>query len=101
MQRRKFIAGALLMGALPYVSFANATKKTEGAAPAATKTKDGVVITNDNFIHADSIRAYLKELDKAGKVNVIRPGKRPYHSRYTRCNSYEQRHTLYPYHFRL
>ena len=33
MQRRKFIAGALLMGALPYVSFANATKKTEGAAP--------------------------------------------------------------------
>jgi len=73
MQRRKFIAGALLMGALPYVSFANATKKTEGVASAATETKDGVVITNDNFIHADSIRAYFKELDKAGKVNVIRP----------------------------
>ncbi len=73
MQRRKFIAGALLIGALPYVSFANATKKTEGVASAATETKDGVVITNDNFIHADSIRAYFKELDKAGKVNVIRP----------------------------
>jgi hypothetical protein len=71
MQRRKFIAGALLMGALPYVSFANANK--ESNAKVATKTKNGVVITNDNFIHADSIRAYEKELDKSGKVNVIRP----------------------------
>ena len=34
----------------------------------------GVVITKDNFIHADSIRAYLKELAQSdGKVNTIRP----------------------------
>jgi len=59
------------MSALPYMSFAKAT--TESSEKAATKTKNGVVITNDNFIHADSIRAYLKELDKAGKVNTIRP----------------------------
>ena len=72
MQRRKFIAGALLMGALPYLSFAKATTE-ESEMPAAGKTENGVVITNDNFIHADSIRAYLKELDKAGAVNVIRP----------------------------
>jgi hypothetical protein len=64
--KKKFIAGALLMGTLPYMSFAKAT--TESSDKAATKTKNGVVITNDNFIHADSIRAYLKELDKAGKV---------------------------------
>jgi hypothetical protein len=32
----------------------------------------GTEITLENFIHADSTRAYLKELDKAGKVNVIR-----------------------------
>jgi len=35
---------------------------------------DGVVITQKNFIHADSTRAYLKELAvSGGKVNVIRP----------------------------
>ena len=41
----------------------------------ASDTKNGgVVVTNNNFIHADSIRAYLKELGKTkGKVNVIRP----------------------------
>ena len=42
MQRRKFLAAALLMGALPYVSFANAENKKESAVPVATKTKDGV-----------------------------------------------------------
>ncbi len=39
----------------------------------AGTSSSGVEITNQNFIHADSTRAYLKELDKAGKVNVIRP----------------------------
>jgi hypothetical protein len=41
----------------------------------ATETKDsGVVVTDENFIHADSTRAYLKELSITdGKVNVIRP----------------------------
>ena len=34
----------------------------------------GVVITKDNFIHADSVRAYLKELAKTGnKVNILTP----------------------------
>jgi hypothetical protein len=40
---------------------------------AAEESSNGVVITKDNFINADSTRAYLKELDKTGKVNVIRP----------------------------
>lgn len=41
---------------------------------AADTQKGGVVVTDKNFIHADSIRAYLKELGKTkGKVNVIRP----------------------------
>jgi hypothetical protein len=36
----------------------------------------GVVVTMDNFIHADSVRAYLKELDQAdNKVNFIRPNR--------------------------
>ena len=40
----------------------------------ATDTKKGVVVTDENFIHADSARAYLKELAKVdGKVNTIRP----------------------------
>ncbi len=35
---------------------------------------NGVVVNEDNFIHADSVRAYLKELATSeGKVNVIRP----------------------------
>ncbi|SFV61253.1 hypothetical protein MNB_SV-10-1146 [hydrothermal vent metagenome] len=34
----------------------------------------GVVVTKENFIHADSVRAYLKELAKTdNKVNVITP----------------------------
>jgi len=35
--------------------------------------KSGIKVTNENFIHADSIRAYLKELDQANnRVNFIR-----------------------------
>lgn len=34
----------------------------------------GVVITPDNFIHADSVRAFKKEIEQShGKVNVVRP----------------------------
>ena len=42
---------------------------------AVTEAKaDGVAITMDNFIHADSTRAYLKELaNTGGKVNIVRP----------------------------
>jgi len=40
----------------------------------AGESANGVVITNENFIHADSTRAFLKELDQSdNKVNVIRP----------------------------
>lgn len=40
------------------------------------KEQNGVVVTMDNFIHADSTRAYLKELvNTGGKVNVIRPNR--------------------------
>ncbi len=65
MKRRNFIVGALLLSAIPYVSFA-----TE--ATIAKETANGVVITPENFIHADSARAYLKEIALAGKVNTIR-----------------------------
>jgi len=41
--------------------------------PSAVLAGKAIEITPQNFIHADSTRAYLKELDKAGKVNVIRP----------------------------
>jgi hypothetical protein len=34
----------------------------------------GVVITPENFIHADSVRAFNKEIEQSqGKVNVVRP----------------------------
>lgn len=52
--------GVSLMSTLPSPLFAEAAG-------------NGVEITKENFIHADSTRAYFKELDKAGKVNVIRP----------------------------
>ncbi len=66
MKKRNLIAGVLLLSAIPYVSFA-----TE--ANIAKETANGVVITNENFIHADSARAYLKEIELGGKVNTIRP----------------------------
>ena len=60
MKRKSIVISALLVGALSSASFVGAAE-------------NGVVIDNDNFINADSTRAYFKELDKAGKVNVIRP----------------------------
>jgi len=45
-----------------------------GLASTAEAKTEGVVIAPDNFIHADSTRAYLKELDQSdGKVNAVRP----------------------------
>jgi hypothetical protein len=39
-------------------------------------TQNAVVITNENFIHADSARAFMKELAQSeGKVNIIRPSR--------------------------
>jgi hypothetical protein len=41
---------------------------------ASDTKKNSLVVTDQNFIHADSIRAYKKELAKVGgKVNTIRP----------------------------
>jgi len=38
--------------------------------------RNSIIVTEKNFIHADSIRAYLKELDQANnKVNFIRPNR--------------------------
>lgn len=48
----------------------------EASAPVNTEIKQqqGVVITLNNFIHADSTRAFLKELAASGgKVNKVRP----------------------------
>ena len=67
MKRRNFIVGAFLLTALPYVTLAKEVQST---------TQNGVVITNENFIHADSARAFMKELAQSdGKVNIIRPAR--------------------------
>jgi len=58
---RLLLASTLLLSFLSLESFAEESAK-------------GVVITNENFIHADSTRAFLKELAQSdNKVNVIRP----------------------------
>lgn len=47
---------------------------TVGAETQPVDKNNGVIVTMDNFIHADSTRAYLKELAQTGgKVNVVRP----------------------------
>jgi len=47
---------------------------TLGLVNTAAAKVDGAVITPENFIHADSTRAFFKELEQSkGKVNVIRP----------------------------
>jgi len=39
-----------------------------------SKVSNGVVITPENFIQADSVRAFYKEIEQSkGKVNVVRP----------------------------
>jgi len=63
---KKIITGVMLLSAifLSLLSFNSLAKES----------KNGVVITNENFIHADSTRAFLKELaQNDNKVNVIRP----------------------------
>jgi hypothetical protein len=55
------LASTLLFSFISFESFAG-------------KPSNGVVITNENFIHADSTRAFFKELDQSnGKVNIVRP----------------------------
>jgi len=47
---------------------------TLGFATSCSAETNSVTITLDNFIHADSTRAFLKEVDQSkGKVNVVRP----------------------------
>ncbi|MEA1889670.1 MAG: DUF1214 domain-containing protein [Pseudomonadota bacterium] len=47
---------------------------TIGLSSSLAAKTDGVAVTADNFIHADSTRAYFKELDQSGgKVNIVRP----------------------------
>ena len=69
---KTILLGIALLAALgAYGTNANVARaqsvKTDGKA---------TVVTMDTFIHADSTRAYLKELAKNGnKVNVVRPEK--------------------------
>ena len=65
MKRKKMTAGVLIVSALCFSPLVFESFAADSA--------QHVAITQDNFIHADSTRAYLKELDKAGSVNVIRP----------------------------
>jgi len=45
-----------------------------GAATIHAKPSSRVAVTLDHFIHADTTRAYIKELNQSkGKVNVVRP----------------------------
>jgi len=47
-----------------------------GLATTAEAKDNGVVVTPNNFIHADSTRAYFKELEQSnGKVNTVRPAR--------------------------
>ncbi|RLA24458.1 MAG: hypothetical protein DRQ61_00920 [Gammaproteobacteria bacterium] len=61
---KKSLLGTIIIALIGLTNMANATDTKEG----------GVAINDKNFIHADSTRAYLKELAiTKGKVNVIRP----------------------------
>lgn len=58
---KKSVFGMMLVATLALVS-------------TASIKAEGVVITPKNFIHADSTRAFFKEIDQSkGKVNVVRP----------------------------
>ena len=62
----------VLLGLVVFVLFGSVS--THVAAAQGGK----VVVTDENFIAADSMRAYLKELAKTGnRVNVIRPMREP------------------------
>ena len=67
---KKIILSTILIASLSLI--ANESIKVE--IPTIQKSNKGVVITPDNFIQADSVRAFLKEIEQSkGKVNVVRP----------------------------
>ena len=64
---KKAVTGIIVLASLS-VSLITST--------AQENTNSGVVVTTENFIHADSTRAYLKELAQANdQVNTIRPNR--------------------------
>jgi len=74
---KKAILGISLIAALG-ACVGNESPKAEKAATTTEKTENmtkeanGVVVTQENFIHADSERAYLKEIAFTGSVNKLR-----------------------------
>lgn len=73
---RRLLIGILIISALGGCSSKQKQKppvaKTNVTEVKPTQTDKGVVITLKNFIHADSVRAYLKEIAFTGGVNKIR-----------------------------
>jgi hypothetical protein len=69
----KRILSTLLVASLSTIVNANAIVDAS-SAKTTQKSENKVVITPDNFIQADSVRAFYKEIEQSeGKVNVVRP----------------------------
>ena len=70
----KIVLSAVLIVTLSLAAQANTVLNTEKAVTTSQKSDKGVVITPENFIQADSVRAFYKEIEQSkGKVNVVRP----------------------------
>ena len=62
-----------LVAAVGTTTFAGTEVDVNAKTKSTKEAKNGVVVTMENFINADSTRAYLKELDQSkNKVNMIR-----------------------------
>ena len=70
---KRILLSAVLITSLSLTANANTTADTS-SAKTTQKSDNGVIITPDNFIQADSVRAFFKEIEQSkGKVNVVRP----------------------------
>lgn len=77
--QQKVLAGIMLVIVFVAHITTGAVSKAAGSSHTQPVNKEhiGVVVTMDNFIHADSTRSYLKELaNTGGKVNVVRHGRK-------------------------
>ncbi|BCG62680.1 MAG: hypothetical protein methR_P0330 [Methyloprofundus sp.] len=74
IKMKRVLIGIILVGVLGACASNDVAQKTEIKAEVTEKNQEtnGVVITSENFIHADSVRAYLKEIAFTGSVNKLR-----------------------------
>lgn len=72
MKKHNKILAGILLATISCATTITAVNAASSKPAVSVKAEAGEVITQENFIHADSVRAYLKEIAFTGSVNKMR-----------------------------